>query len=321
MAIEQDPSTGGSACQACGVDLAGRYCHGCGQDTEARPRPLREMVEEALSETTLIDSRLARTVVALMVAPGRLLVGYRDGAGGLYVSPIKIFVVMTALFLAVLNFSDVALYQFVRRAPPDAVLVATPDPDGTTVHVSGVVDEDRWMMRRIEPAIDPRIAEATRAAVARASDPVERANLESDILLDEELARGADRMLHWLPNALWLLMPLHALLLAPLFGRRRLFMEHLVFAMWAHATAFGLLMLLALANRFHVGPPAWVIAAPYLIYFVLAARRYYDMSAVSALWRGLVHTALYVMLVLLPAATVVMAAGLAWSGFQQGAAS
>lgn len=279
------------------------------------------MVEEALSETTLIDSRLARTVVALTVAPGRLLVSYRDGAGGLYVSPIKIFVVMTALFLAVLNFSDVALYQFVRRAPSDAVLVAALDPDGATVNVSGVVDEDRWMMRRIEPAIDPRIPEATEAAVAQTTDPAQRAALEQDILLDREVALGADRMLQWLPNALWLLMPLYALLLAPLFGRRRLFMEHLVFAMWAHATAFGLLMLLALANRFHVGPPPWVIAAPFLIYFVLAARRYYDMSPVSALWRGLVHTSLYVILVLLPAATVVMAAGIAWSGFQQGAAS
>lgn len=279
------------------------------------------MVEEALSETTLIDSRLVRTVAALAVAPGRLLVAYRDGAGGLYVSPIKIFVVMTALFLAVLNFSDVALYQFVRRAPPDAVLVATLDPDGSTVRVSGVVDEDRWMMRRVEPAIDPRIPEATAAAVARTTDPAQRAALEEDILLDREVAAGADRMLQWLPNALWLLMPLYALLLAPLFGRRRLFMEHLVFAMWSHVTAFGLLMLLALANRFHIGPPVWFVAAPFLVYFVLAASRYYGMSAVSALWRGLVHTGLYVLLVLLPAATIVMVVGFVWSGLQQGAAS
>ncbi len=311
----------GDACAACGVTLNGRYCHACGQDTEARPRPLREMAYEAFSETSLIDGQGVRTLVAMVTRPSRILIAYREGAGSLYASPVKIFVVVTALFLAVLNFSDIALYQFLRSAPPDAVLVATPDPDGQTVHVSGVIEEERWMQRRVEPAVDPRIWAAVEAAAAQTSDPDDRYNLLADIVLDQTMAEGADRMLEWLPNALWLLMPLYALLLAPLFGRRCLFMEHLVFAMWAHATAFVLLMLLALINRFEVGAPAWLLAAPFMVYFVRAASRYYEVSTVSALWRGAVHMGLYLTLVLLPVASVIMFSGLDLDALRQAAAS
>jgi hypothetical protein len=307
MTAAEQPS---GACAACGVTLSGRYCHACGQDTEARPRPLREMALEAFSETSVIDGVGVRTLVAMVTRPGRILIAYREGAGSLYASPIKIFVVVTALFLAVLNFRDIALYQFVRQAPADAVLVAIPDPDGQTVHVRGAVEEDRWMQRRIEPAVDPRIWAAVEAAAARTSDPDDRYNLRADIVLDQAMAKGSDRMLQWLPNTLWLLMPLYALLLAPLFGRRRLFMEHLVFAMWAHATAFVLLMLLALVNSFGIGAPAWLLAAPFMAYFVLAARRYYEVSTWSALWRGTVHMGLYLMLVLFPVASVIMFSGL-----------
>lgn len=303
------------ACPACGTALAGRFCHGCGQDAEARPRPLRDMVEEALSETTLIDSRLARTVVALSVAPARLLVGYQRGAGSLHVSPVKIFVVMTALFLAVLNFSDVVIYQFTRQVIPGQPVTASADPDGYTVHFTGVVEQERWMQRRIEPPIDPRVTAAIQHAADRATNETDRASLAYEIEDDRTLGIVTERLAAWLPNALWLLMPVHALLLAPLFGRRRLFMEHLVFAMWAHATAFILLILLALANRFGTNLPAWPMLGPYLLYFTLAARRYYAVSMASAAWRSVAHTALYTLLVLLPAALVVMASATDWGAF------
>ncbi|MBA3049062.1 DUF3667 domain-containing protein, partial [Brevundimonas sp.] len=302
MAAQAEPS---AACPACGVTLSGRYCHGCGQDTLARPRPLREMVEEAFSETTLIDSRLVRTVAALAARPGRLLEAYRSGAGNLYVSPIKIFVVMTALFLAVLNFSDVVIFQYVREVVPGQAVVATPDPDGVTVHVAGATERDHWMQRRVTPFIDPRVTAAIEAAIARAETPQDRANLIYELQADREQAVITERMAAWLPNALWLVMPLFAVLLAPLFGRRRLFMEHLVFAMWAHSTAFGLLILLAVVNRFGADAPAWPLLAPYLAYLVMSARAYYGLSLASAAWRCAAHTALYVGLVLLPAMVVV----------------
>lgn len=291
-------------CAACGTPLMGRYCYKCGQDTLAKPRPLRELAMEAFSETNLVDTRTARTMAALALSPGRLLEAYRAGAGGLYATPIKIFVVMTALFLFVLNFSDVVIYQYVRQVIPGETVRAEARPDYSVV-VHGTTEHDRWMQRRIEPSIDPRIPAAIKAAAERTTSPTDRATLVYELQADREQDLVAQRLADWLPNALWLLMPLYALLLTPLFGRRRLFLEHVVFAMWAHALAFGLLILLALINKFGAGLPAWPLVIPYMAYFTVAARRYYGATWVQAGWKGLVHTGLYVLVVLLPAAIVV----------------
>lgn len=196
----------GAACGQCGVTLHGRWCYACGQDALARPRPLRDLAAEALSETTLIDSRLVRTAGALATRPARLLEAYRSGGGALYVSPIKIFVVMTALFLAILNFSDVVIYQYVRAVTPGQTVIATPDPDGVTVHISGATERDHWMQRRVTPFIDPRVTAAIEVAAARAETPQDRANLTYELQADREQAVITERMANWLPNGLWLLM-------------------------------------------------------------------------------------------------------------------
>lgn len=311
------PGTAGAAlCAACGARLHGRYCHECGQDAEARPRPLREWAEEAFSESNLVDGRTARTLIALASRPGRLLEAYRTAAGSRYQTPTKLFVVTTALFLICLSFADVALYQFVAR-PIDVTrpVIARADPDGSTVHLDNAVQAELWMQRRVEPSVDPAVTEATDRAAARAVSERDRQNLLYENQNNRELAVVSERLADWLPNVLWLLMPLYALLLAPFFGRKRYLMEHLVFAMWAHVIGFGLLSLLALANKWGAALPAWPILAPYLLYFTAAARSYYGVSGAGALWRGVAHLAAYVCLGLIPAALAVLISAMNFAAF------
>lgn len=311
MAAYQDHSAAAAACQACGVALAGRYCHACGQDAEAGPRPLREWALEAFSETNLVDGRTARTLMALAVRPYRLLEAYRNGADGRYQSPTKVFVVVTALFLLTLNFSGVALYQYVAKVvDPAAPVTARADPDGVTVHMTNVFGGEWWMQRRVEPPVDPAVTDAVANAAAAATNERDRQNLLYENQSNSEQVIVGERLAAWLPNAIWLLMPLFAALLVPLFGRGRLLMEHLVFAMWAHVTGFGLLILLALANKAGAAWPAWSVVFPYLGYFVATARRYYALSWGGALWRSAAHLLLYVFLVLAPAGIVVAASAL-----------
>ena len=297
---------GTRTCAACGAVLHGRYCHACGQDTQARPRPLREWAAEAFSESNLVDGRTARTLAALAVKPGRLLEACRDGAGSRYQTPTKLFVVVTALFLLSLTFADVQLYQYVARVTdPGQPVAARADPDGATVHLENATQGEIWMQRRVEPAIDPAVTAALQAAARRATTETDRQNLLYEDISNREQAAISERLANWLPNAIWLLMPLYALLLAPFFGRRRLIVEHLVFAMWAHVTAFILLIILALANKYGARAPAWPLVLPFLGYFALAASRYYGVSHLQALIRGVIHLALYFAFVLFPAALVV----------------
>ncbi len=290
-------------CAACGASRVGRYCHACGQDGEATPRPLREWAAEAFSETNLIDGRTARTLLALAIRPARYLEACRDAAGSVYQSPTKLFVVMTALFLLTLNFAGVSMYQFVAQPiDPAAPITARADPDGVTVHLTNVEQAEVWMQRTVDPGVDPRVTQAIEAAAARATTEYDRQNLLYENQNNRELAVTAERLAAWLPNVVWLLAPAYALLLAPFFGRRRMLMEHVIFALWAHVTGFALLILLALANKWGAGLPAWPVVFPFLAYVTVAAARYYDLPWPQALWRGAAHLAAYVLLALMPVA-------------------
>lgn len=302
-----------TACAACATPLTGRYCHACGQDTRARPAPLREMAREVATSYSPIDGKLARTLAVLAVRPGRLLEAYRSGAGSLYVTPLKLFVASTALFLSVLNFSDTTLVQYVWKVdPPGQVGRAVYDPVSMAVTVEGATDGERWLQPKIAPAIDPQVTAAIQAAARTAPDAASRASMRYELVLNAEQAVWADRLSAWLPNVLWLLMPLHALLLMPLFGRRRLFLEHVIFAMWAHAVGFLLAMGISAVNAVGANLSAAWLVVPYLAYFTIAAARYYAMAPIQALWRGVVHLGLYVILALLPTAMVILATVTDW---------
>ena len=305
-----------TACAACEMPLAGRYCHACGQDARARPGPLREMAIQVATSYSPIDGKLARTIAVLATRPGRLLEAYRSGAGSLYVTPMKLFVASTALFLAVLNFSDTTLFQFAWKVDqPGRAVHAVYDPDTMEVSVAGATWSDRWLQPRIEPAIDPEVTAAIEAASRNGADEATRANMRLELAMNAEQERLATRLSNWLPNVLWLLMPLYAAGLIPLFGRKRLFLEHVIFAMWAHAIAFLLAMGMSAINASGANLAAPWLVLPYLAYFTVAAARYYALSPLQTLWRGVLHLIFYVFLVLLPTVMIILATVTDWNAW------
>lgn len=304
----------GATCAACETPLSGRYCYACGQDSRAKPVPLRQMAVEVATSYSPIDGKMARTLAVLLTRPGRLLEAYRAGAGSLYVTPLKLFVATTALFLAVMNFSGTTLYQSTWRAIPGQTVVAVHDPTVDMVTVDGTDYRERWLQPLVKNPVDPAIGEAllraeteTSNSTARAAFRLERTSLQTEVLMNQRLSA-------WLPNVIWLLMPLYAAGLIPLFGHR-LFMEHVIFAMWAHAVGFILMMAVAGLNGRGLGVPALSIVPPYLAYFTIAAARYYDKPPGSAFWRGLVHLLGYALLVLLPVAFAIYMTGVDWGAF------
>jgi hypothetical protein len=279
------------------------------------------MAMQVATSYSPIDGKLARTLAVLAVRPGRLLEAYRSGAGSLYVTPLNLFVAATALFLSVLNFSDTTFFQYVWKLDePGRAVHAVYDPETMDVSVVGATDEDRWLQPRINPAIDPEVTAAIETAARTATDEATRANMRLELAMNGEQEKLATRLSGWLPNVLWLLMPLYALGLIPLFGRKRLFLEHVIFAMWAHAIVFLLAMGMSAINSQGANLSAAWLGLPYLAYFTAAAARYYGMSPAQALWRGVAHLIFYVFLVLLPTAFLILATvtdwGAWWAWFQ-----
>ena len=92
------------ACAACGAGAVGPYCHACG---ERRLRPedesLGAFLREQAHEVTSADGRMWRSLKALFV-PGKLTEEYFAGRRGLYLRPVRLFLVANVVLFFALSF-------------------------------------------------------------------------------------------------------------------------------------------------------------------------------------------------------------------------
>lgn len=93
-----------SACPACGEAAASRYCPACG---ERQPHPqdesLAHVLREQFHEVTSADGRMWRSLRALFV-PGKLTEEFFAGRRGLYLRPVRLFLVLNVVLFFALSF-------------------------------------------------------------------------------------------------------------------------------------------------------------------------------------------------------------------------
>jgi hypothetical protein len=90
-------------CLNCGAELAGEYCHACGQKKAHRhDLGVRHFFGHLLHELTHLDSnKIARTLLALLFKPGLLTEEYLAGRKGRHINPIRVYLTISALFFLV----------------------------------------------------------------------------------------------------------------------------------------------------------------------------------------------------------------------------
>ncbi|MBB4634825.1 DUF3667 domain-containing protein [Longimicrobium terrae] len=91
------PSVG--ACENCGAALAGRFCHECGQAAEPPSSTVAGVLRALAADLTSVDSRVARSVIRLLVRPGELTAEYLAGRRVRYAQPLQLYLgAATAFF-------------------------------------------------------------------------------------------------------------------------------------------------------------------------------------------------------------------------------
>lgn len=92
-------------CANCGTQLAGPYCHHCGQAAHVH-RSLLHLLEELVHGILHFDTKSWRTLPLLFGRPGLLTRRYIDGQRARYVSPLALF--LFSVFLMFFVFSMAA---------------------------------------------------------------------------------------------------------------------------------------------------------------------------------------------------------------------
>ena len=274
----------GHLCTNCGTPLTGPYCSECGQRHHDHPvHSFWHFMQEATEDLTHADSRLWRTLHALLLRPGLLTREFLDGRRARYLPPVRLYLVVSLLFFLIAGLAA-------SLAPHATIHVVN---NAKTFHYSVQTPSGR----AVAPAANAAIAHphqlCARTATAGAQVSPWLAHRLEHSCLAVTAAGGIQRFGAALgrnyERAMFLLLPLLALAMVPLYRRpRRYYVEHLLFLLHDHAFLFVLFGLVEIAGMLTASRAVSALLSFFVtiaipVYYYLALRRVYGQSR----WRTL----------------------------------
>jgi len=308
-------------CMNCGTQLAGKYCSACGQRHEPHVHTLGHFLSEAFESITHADSRLWRTLGYLLVKPGRLTREFLDGHRVRYLPPFRLYLVISLLFFLVASATGFFDYDFNSGPAPERVQTLNqvaadmeaqvPDnpelgPVAANLRAQARQEQERIDKLKASGADAATVDRETRGKIEIGGcDEFSAPDPEADwkYALAHTFCKKVNHVsarelmvavVHNIPRALFVLLPLLALLMKPLYWRpKRYYVEHLLFLVHNHAFVFVAFTLLVLtvglpddwkpvgyiqafiwlyilwylfrAMRVHYGQSRWLTTGKYLV--------------------------------------------------------
>ena len=315
-------------CLNCGAHLRGQYCGTCGQRGSSRLISLWELLRDAFGDLLELDSRLWRTLVPLVIKPGKLTHDYLQGRRVRYMPPFRMYLVLSLLFFLV-AFFDPRESLGIFYEPQTAEEEAAREQE----EKARMADEARRdLVAEGIIAVSPEEASETDAA------PDDGLNIringdgpEADCQIDEFSINGPEWLKRRLtperlvkicenmkrdnghqfvrnlydniPIALIVLLPIMAFVLKLLYPlSRRYYVEHLLFFVHFHAFLFLILAVQILIGRLNallptpevIGTLIIVAASFYVpVYLFVAMRRVYGQGRLVTAFKYIVLSVSY----------------------------
>jgi hypothetical protein len=104
-----------AVCENCATELAGAYCHACGQRAlEGNELTVRHALTTTADDVLHLESKTLRSML-LLVKPGFLTAEYLAGRRAPYTSPIKLYLAAAAIFFLLAPFAGFTLAQLLEN--------------------------------------------------------------------------------------------------------------------------------------------------------------------------------------------------------------
>jgi hypothetical protein len=256
------PAAAGPLCENCRAVVAGRYCSNCGQRVEPPVHTLWHFLTVAFEDVTHADSRLWRTLGALLFKPGFLTREFLDGRRARYLPPVRLYLVISVVFFVWL--------ATLAKAPPDDAHM-TPEQRAAIAQARQAAEEARRAAGASAVLVIPADGKASAPSPAAAA-PKESFS-GSSLAGDTEhckkmsymgpgrdgLVRGCmqaaqdhgrsliESFMHNLPRAMFVFLPLLAAVMLLLYWHpRHYYVEHLLFYVHNHAFFFLVILMAGL---------------------------------------------------------------------------
>ena len=293
-------------CLNCATPLTGPYCSTCGQREHSRIISLGLLAKEAIGDIYHVDSRLWRTLRALIGKPGFLTVEFLAGRRARYVPPFRLYLVVSiVLFLLAAHLRDEDTDLVIASDPAsvqhalDVAQVALAQKRAEFARNPGnrkLEDQISDLSEELQSIRDQQSESAKPGSVCdrlnfsifgwTALQPRMRAACHK---ISVDRGAGLTRsFMDNLPKMMFIFLPILALANKALYLRsRRYYVEHLLFFVHLHVFLFLALSLTLVGNALFalvpggVHPPKIVsvaVVTALLAYVYLSLRRVYGQG-------------------------------------------
>lgn len=293
-------------CKNCDTPFEGQYCPNCGQHVKELERPIRFMFVDFMGTVVSFDTRLVKTLVAILFKPGKLTQDFLDGKRARYMPPFRFYVFISfVMFLLVSTITNSSIKEnnFTVFGDGNDNAMVKIDSDSAQVIKDSVMTA---VDHELKNSLDSVEYASYKNAIAVDSIPDQiddfMQGIEDAVEGDEDSKYAAtaklikehpelymNKLYQFTSWSLFLFMPLFAFFLWISFMRsKKLYIGHLIFGLNIHSFIFTITALvIAVALIFPNSNTAWM---GYLywslpIYQVIGARRLYKRKWVSTFFK------------------------------------
>ncbi|MBT8180686.1 MAG: DUF3667 domain-containing protein [Eudoraea sp.] len=326
------------------LDASFEYCPYCGQET-ADNLTIGVLFSNTIDNYISIDARFFRSFGTLMVKPGVVARRFVDGKRLKYLHPAQFYLFISVIFFFIFSFTirkaDNKVSEAIKKGMEQEINLDSIPLKQDSLALA----EAKKVLKKSQKTIGLTDEEIREIDSVMASEPevvsvdfgFKREQLDSLIAagapLDQKfkamgMKEDADaftrrfytQMLKFyeqrgggilqalydtIPVAMFLLLPLFAVLLKVFYWKPAIFAHHLVFSFYFFTFIFTTFCTILLVNKVWE-IPSWlemIITFSFLIYLMIALRNFYKSSWIGAFFKAGIISFLY-MLIIVPMAAI-----------------
>ncbi len=306
-------------CANCGTPLGGEYCSHCGQRHEPHVHSLGHFAGEAFESITHADSRLWRTLWYLLSKPGLLTREFFAGKRVSYLPPFRLYLVISLMFFLVSGLSgpgehakahvDIGIGEKTHAERAEELKATAKQLETDLATVPGgekVAEKIRNAAAKEEAKASGKDNDEDEEAEDKGGlkekngftefcdafakpDPKGDSNYERLRAMcaktkEDHGASLVDAVVHNIPRAMFVFLPLLALIVKLLYWRpKRYYVEHLLFLVHNHCFVFLAFAITGALSRVpyvdkHTGWFEFFVWVYAIWYIFRAMRVYYGQS-------------------------------------------
>ena len=280
------PATPPSICPNCATTITGPFCARCGQAQKNINRPIWAMIAELFDDLFQLDSRLSRTLYALVFKPGRITVEYLAGRRAGYIPPVRLYLVISFLFFVILPFLGLS---HTSNEAEDASLAEEEPIVEITIAESPLVENQS--SEQVEAAEAEAVGDSTSTIDLGFLTPEENEALmrilkeqfrKAIALYEDDPEEASSRLLELISIMMFFLLPVFAGCLKIFYlGKNRYYAKHLLLVVHNHCFLYIGLSVQELLNLTRGSDYALVADfSNFIIYLWLAIYFYMSLKRV-----------------------------------------